>query len=87
MNKYAGLYKGIVEDNEDPKKQGRLKIRVPSVHGNNKEVPWAVSGTPFGIYPPYPKGTIVWVMFQGGDPHYPVFTGYSLKKNGGCCGQ
>ena len=31
--KYFGIYRGIVEDIEDPIKLGRCKIRVPAVHG------------------------------------------------------
>ena len=82
MGKYVGVYRGIVEDNKDPKKQGRLKIRVPGLHGKNGKIPWAYPAMPFGIYPPYPKGSIVWVMFQNGDAQYPVFMGYSLMDKG-----
>jgi len=32
---------GVVEDRDDPKKQGRVRIRIYNVHGDKVEVPTA----------------------------------------------
>jgi hypothetical protein len=45
--KFIGLFQGTVEDNKDPLMMGRLKIRVPSVYGDQTKIstndlPWAV---------------------------------------------
>lgn len=74
-----GMYLGVVEDNKDPKKWDRLKIRVAKIHGKSADVPWAYPALPFGMSPPYPVGTSVWVMFQEGDPKYPVYMGYLVN--------
>lgn len=76
---YGGIYQGEVIDNKDPLKRGRLKVNIPSIHGKSEDVPWALPGLPFGVYPPYPKGTAVWVMFKNGDPKFPVFLGFLTK--------
>lgn len=33
IKSYPSIYRGVIEDNKDPKNLGRCKIRVPSVHG------------------------------------------------------
>jgi hypothetical protein len=55
----SGTYAGIVEDNRDPEKLGRLKVRVPHVYGSvggifgavpTENIPWALpSGLPNGL--------------------------------------
>ena len=51
-DKLFGIYKGVIEDNNDPEKMGRCKIRVIGIHSPNKtkknmdgvptdEIPWA----------------------------------------------
>lgn len=43
--KYYGLYRGVVVDNKDPKKLGRLKIQVPQVSGEEvTDWAWPVLG-------------------------------------------
>ena len=58
---YDGLYGGIVVDNADPALVGRVKVRVPIIHGivqssyeiiSDADLPWALpSGTPAGNSP------------------------------------
>lgn len=85
---YEGLYTGFVVDNEDPKKIGRCRVRVPSIHGTLKEeeyglLPWArgICSNPTGkgrttfILPKV--GDLVYVSFLGGDVNYPVYLGSS----------
>ena len=55
----VGTYGGIVEDNRDPEKLGRLKVRVPHVFGavgglfgaiSTENIPWATpTGLPAGL--------------------------------------
>jgi hypothetical protein len=77
-HRYFGKYRGLVTDNDDSTKRGRVKVKVPSVL-HDLEV-WAVPCLPYtgknvGSYLiPEPKAG-VWVEFEGGDPSYPIWTG------------
>lgn len=84
-NKYDTFYVGKVEDNKDPQKCGRLKIRVPAVHGDEAETPeikeWADPCFPFGGYDdegfffvPTKKARVL-VAFINGDPSKPIWMG------------
>lgn len=48
--KFAGEYIGIVEDNADPEKIGRLRVRVSELYGTipDNKLPWASPQAPFG---------------------------------------
>lgn len=58
MNELIGTYTGIVKENRDPSKSGRLKVFVPAVYGVNgpnstqiglEAIPWALpAGLPGG---------------------------------------
>lgn len=66
-------------DTADPTERGRLMVKVPSVLGN--EQLWAMPCVPYagagvGFYALPPVGTGVWLQFEGGDPSYPVWTGF-----------
>lgn len=88
------MYKGIVEDNQDPDKYGRVKVRIFGVHSEDATnipttaLPWAevVSSTVFslnekiGITSIIRIGTWVWVDFLGGDVDMPVVTGVVTGK-------
>lgn len=75
-------YRGVVEDNQDPQKKGRLKVNVPDVMGNlaAEDITWArpcipYAGPDVGFFFIPPVGAQVWVEYEGGDPDYPIWTG------------
>lgn len=87
---YPSLYRGIVEDNKDPKSLGRCKVRVPSVHGSLSYpidiLPWArplvlspVSENKGSVNIP-DVGDIVWVLFEGADKEFPIYFGGTYTK-------
>ncbi|MDI6104123.1 phage baseplate assembly protein V [Actinoplanes sp. NEAU-A12] len=74
-----GKYRGTVTDNADPTTRARLKVRVPAVLGD-LEV-WAMPCVPYagakvGLFMLPEAGTGVWVEFEGGDPSYPLWSGF-----------
>lgn len=81
-----GLYKGIVEDNNDPTGCNRLKVRIGQFWGSSikgistENLPWAKPASPLLTEPPIPIGTVVYVLFEQGDIHDPVYIGYMLKN-------
>lgn len=73
--RFPGLYRGIVADNRDPLGKNRVKLTVPQVLFTTT-TDWAWSQNTHGVAPVTPDiGQGVWVMFEGGDPSYPVWTG------------
>lgn len=71
------IFVGIVEDNNDPKKLGRLKIRVVNIFDEIpvEDLPWAkpwkdLNGNSF-LLPE--KGKIVSVVFDTGNPYKPEY--------------
>lgn len=79
FNKYYGTYRGFVEDNEDVDEFcGRLKIRVPQIHGDEVPDYWApgkgqFAGNQVGSFAIPKIGEVVWVTFENGDPNYPIW--------------
>ncbi len=77
--RFYGLYRGIVTDNDDPQKLGRIKATIPAVLGDTPSgwclpcVPYAGPGVGIAFLPE--PGSGVWVQFEGGDVSYPVWTG------------
>lgn len=76
------MYRGIVEDNIDPKEAGRVKIRVFGVYDDIPldHIPWAEYADPLmggqsgigGIIVP-DIDSKVWVFFEQGNHMYPVY--------------
>ncbi len=84
---HAGLWTARVEDIDDPKRMGRVRVRVFAFH-NDKDatptivLPWAeVTSIGGGSYDsgsggqPYPVGSNVWVMFEMGKSDFPIVMG------------
>lgn len=72
---YPGLYRGIVKDNADPQKQGRVKVHVPSMQDEAVNI-WIKcamqgAGDGRGIFWPPEVGDPVYVSFAQGQPSRP----------------
>ena len=88
----AGKHMGIVVDNADPLKLGRLKVRVQEAYGEQPvdNLPWAwpcfaYGGMPqMALYAVPEVGAGVWVefMWKDGQPDasHPVWTGLWLAQ-------
>ncbi len=77
--KYEGIYRGTVLNNVDPMFLGRLMVTVTDVSG---VIPtsWAMpcfpmAGLQTGVIAVPPIDAGVFVMFEQGDPDYPVWMG------------
>ena len=88
-NQFFGKYRGLVVDNVDPEQLGRLKLRVPSVLGEEVVTGWAMPCVPYGgdanlgfLFIPE-VGAGVWVEFEAGDLEFPIWTGTFWSKPGG----
>lgn len=80
FNKYYGYYRGIVYDNKDPQNQGRLRIMCPQVYpaGESPDY-WAYpigmpSGKDYGFYSMPSIGDPIWIMFEGGNTRFPIWS-------------
>jgi len=75
VRKHYGIYRGSVYSNKDPLNQRRLRILVPAILGT-APTQWAWPVDPSGVLlevPAVKQG--VWVMFENGDPSFPVWVG------------
>lgn len=87
--RFYGKYRGFVVDNADPEQLGRLKVRVPSVLGEDVVTGWAMPCAPYGgdsgqgflFIPEVDAG--VWVEFEEGDLEFPIWVGTFWSKPGG----
>ena len=82
LNTYSEYYTAIVEDNLDPIRMGRVRIRCIVLHDDMSvdDLPWATPSMSFvgsrkGSFIVPTVGTIVNVYFDGGDIYNPVYTG------------
>jgi hypothetical protein len=70
-------YVGVVEDNRDPRREGRCKVRVPDIYDiiPTEDIPWAspwkdLSGEEFRV----PDiGKVVTVVFDSGNVYHPEY--------------
>lgn len=78
--RYYGIYRGKVVSNKDPQKKRRLSVQVPGVlfeQSTSWAWPMEVASTKVDV-PDVGQG--VWVMFEGGDPSFPIWTGVFGKN-------
>ena len=73
MQKFTGLYRGTVIDSADPLHKRRIRVQVPDVSAS--DLGWAAPCVPVRSTANPTVGTGVWVMFEAGDPTYPVWIG------------
>ncbi len=79
---FPGLYRGTVAQNVDPMQIGRLQVVVPDVTGAIPST-WAracfpMGGPAQGFFSVPMIGAGVYVMYEQGDPDYPVWMGTFL---------
>ncbi len=85
--KRFGKSRGIVTDNKDPQKRGRLKLRIPSVLAN-QDTDWALPCLPYGgadqqgMFMVPEVDAQVWVEFEEGDIHRPIWVGTFWQQEG-----
>jgi hypothetical protein len=77
--RWYGKFRGVVTDNLDPERRGRLRAVVPDVLGSTPSS-WAMpcvplAGPGMGVWVMPPVGAGVWVEFEQGDPDYPIWVG------------
>lgn len=77
--RHLGKYRGTVSDNQDPRNQGRVKVKVPEILGD-VDSGWALPCAPYageksGLYMVPPVGAGVWVEFEAGDVSRPIWVG------------
>jgi type VI secretion system (T6SS) baseplate-like injector VgrG len=87
--RFYGKYRGFVVNNTDPKRLGRLTLRIPSVLGSEVTSGWAMPCLPYGgqknqgfLYIP-DVGAGVWVEFEEGDLEFPIWVGTFWSEPGG----
>jgi uncharacterized protein involved in type VI secretion and phage assembly len=88
-HRFYGKYRGLVVDDADPERLGRLKLIVPSVLGDRVVTGWAMPCVPYGgeaeqgmLFVPE-VGAGVWVEFEEGDLEFPIWVGTFWSKPGG----
>jgi uncharacterized protein involved in type VI secretion and phage assembly len=80
QQRYYGKYRGFVVDNVDPEKRARVRVRVPSVLGD-QDTGWALPCSPFGGLADHGMFMIpevdaqVWVEFEEGNLDHPIWVG------------
>lgn len=86
---YSQFYRGIVVENKDPQRRGRIKVRIPQIYGVNpteqyfvatSSIPWAncaisPAGNDSGTFLPPNIGDTVFVTFEAGKQNYPIYFG------------
>jgi len=90
FGRYYSSYRGVVVDNIDPDKEGKIRAKVPMISGNAPLGEWCypkacVGGAQFGIYHPPDIGSGVWIEFENGQLNAPIYSGgwWATLEEGG----
>lgn len=75
---YYSTYRAFVIDNKDPNNMGRVKVSIPVVYSNDVEGIWAYpkslwGGKNYGVGLLPEIGDVVFVEFEHGDMHHPIW--------------
>lgn len=80
---YYGVYRGTVFSNKDPLQKRRLRVVVPAITGEGPTSwAWPLETASIKSEPPAVNQG-VWVMFENGDPAYPIWVGTFGKEVSG----
>jgi hypothetical protein len=66
-----GIHAGVCVNTKDPAGKSRIQFKLPSVTAD--KVPWAISASGRNDLPSV--GDTVWIVFEEGDPQYPIWLG------------
>jgi hypothetical protein len=75
-----GKYRAIVLDTADPEMRGRVLVQCPKL-SNKSALGWAESCFPPGMFFLPKKGDFLWIEFEEGDIHKPVWVGIMPTRN------
>jgi len=75
MGRSRGVYRGIVDENHDPLRHGRLQVSVPDAGVSSVWAQARLPPVPTVLIALPAVGSTVWVQFEDGDRSRPVWTG------------
>jgi hypothetical protein len=86
------IYRGVVEDNNSPLKDGKVRVRILGIHTEDKnlikteELPWAevmgsLSGSGIGLTSIPVQGTWVFLFLDNDDENKPIIMGTMCGKS------
>lgn len=75
--RYYGKYRGIVRDNNDPEKLGRIRAAVPDILGVEDDFlcSWAYPVFPVDFFGVPDVNNTVYIEFENGDVEKPLYSG------------